>query len=197
MKNTIDAVCEFKAEWPSRIWSVGWAFYTISSGGWFPLKYNNVQICTHKEFNDCVTMLTGDKAAHSAWLASKNASELIYYTQEMANAGVQVEAGMTFSAETGVTSFIETGEYTAKYTNRKSIVFTDGDGYLIAISREYAKPITPPVKLINGEAYKFTYGNTPVIIGLYSKQNEQLQAIAGHYEERHCTNIKPLTLKGE
>jgi len=55
------------------------------------------------------------------------------YTQELEDNGSIVEAGMLFATEAG--------EYTAEYTNKKSIVFTDEDGFLISINRRYAKPI--------------------------------------------------------
>ncbi len=58
------------------------------------------------------------------------------YTQELEDNGSIVESGMLFATEAG--------EYTAEYTNKKSIVFTDEDGFLISINRRYAKPITPP-----------------------------------------------------
>tara|TARA_R110000782_G_scaffold263381_2_gene356001 strand:- start:2173 stop:3015 length:843 start_codon:yes stop_codon:yes gene_type:complete len=55
------------------------------------------------------------------------------YTQEMADNGVQVEAGMRFATEAG--------EYIAEYTNKKSVVFTDENGFLVTVTRGHAKPI--------------------------------------------------------
>ena len=55
------------------------------------------------------------------------------FTQEMADNGVQVEAGMRFATEAG--------EYIAEYTNKKSVVFTDENGFLVTVTRGHAKPI--------------------------------------------------------
>lgn len=66
------------------------------------------------------------------------------YTQAMKDNGDMVEAGMLFATKTG--------EYAAEYTNKKSIVFTDEEGFLISLNRGYAKPIdqrTPKEKAID------------------------------------------------
>ena len=66
------------------------------------------------------------------------------YTQEMADNGRIVECGMVFATEAG--------EYVAEYTNRKSVVFCDENGFLISIDRGHIKPIntrTDEEKLID------------------------------------------------
>lgn len=55
------------------------------------------------------------------------------YTQEMADNGRIIESGMLFATNTG--------EYIAEYTNKNSICFTDENGFLVTITRGYAKPI--------------------------------------------------------
>ena len=121
------------------------------------------------------------------------------YTQAMCDAGELPSVGMECVAVYGSSK----DKVTVVHTNDKNqfCCIDDRGDYLIHYPKdnleESFKPITPPIELKDGKAYQFTYGNTPVITGLYSKQNKQLQAVAGHYEERHCTNIKPLTVKGE
>jgi len=163
MKTVIDAVNEFKGEYEKsydddydrcillakknhREDGDRWHKGIIYFGG---MTFNEdvfKLVCTREEFNQCVDMLIGDPLKLIKWKESKP-SFVKYgatlskigpvhkpvYTQELEDNGSIVEAGMLFATEAG--------EYTAEYTNKKSIVFTDEDGFLISINRRYAKPI--------------------------------------------------------
>ena len=108
------------------------------------------------------------------------------YTQEMADNGVQVEAGMKFATEAG--------GYIAEYTNKKSVCFTDENGFLVTITRGYAKPLTPPITLIDGKAYQFDYRNIETC-GVYSKDHNLLYSADSIIDISDCTNIQPLTVE--
>jgi hypothetical protein len=107
------------------------------------------------------------------------------FTQEMADNGVQVEAGMKFATEAG--------EYIAEYTNKKSVCFTDENGFLVTITRGYAKPLTPPITLIDGECYQFDY-HKGTFKGYFKLSTGRLYHSTGYYHESVCTNIQPLTV---
>jgi len=119
------------------------------------------------------------------------------YTQEMADNGVLPSVGMmcNFAIVGGLWQDVHVDHISDVF-----IVVTDSkgdqDSFLIEDSR-FNPESTPTITLIDGKAYQFDYGNTKEIVGLYSKQSKQLQAIAGHYESKHCVNIKPLTVEGK
>jgi hypothetical protein len=111
------------------------------------------------------------------------------FTQEMSDNGFRVQAGDKFSTEAG--------EYIAECTNEKSVVFTDENGFLVAINRGYAKPIPAPVELIDGNAYMFDiYDNTYVGFykaerNIFCREVNQNSTIAGASD---CTNIRTMTV---
>jgi hypothetical protein len=106
------------------------------------------------------------------------------FTQEMYNNGEMPKVGMIFSTEAG--------EYIAEYTNEKSVCFTDENGFLVAINRGYAKPLTEP--LIDGNAYMFDDGNQNTD-GIYDAESKRFYFTKGrHLLVSSCTNIRPLTL---
>ena len=119
------------------------------------------------------------------------------YTQAMCDSGELPSVGMECKVflssfdkdgEEGVIEFNnEQGRLFRYKSNNLCDYYADDDGSLF-------EPLSP---LEDGKAYQFDYGNTLKIIGLYRKQNKQLQAVAGYYESKHCTNIKPLTVEGE
>ena len=123
------------------------------------------------------------------------------YTQAMADNGefpsVGVECVGTSSRGLVMTSW-EKGSII--FTSPTYTIFKTSNGiefccdHLLGQDFKY-KPLTPPIELLDGNAYQFDYGNTKLIIGLYSKQNKQLQALAGHYESKYCTNIQSLIVE--
>jgi hypothetical protein len=120
------------------------------------------------------------------------------YTQEMSDNGVLPSAGMECLVLNNSCSQPKWKKALIKYMGDLVIYAYCENGERCDRKRSLKfKPLTPPIELIDGKAYQFDYGNTAEIIGLYSKQSKQLQAIAGHYESKHCTNIKPLTVEGK
>jgi hypothetical protein len=87
--------------------------------------------------NECYTTNVTEKLYYvGPWAVAERTQPILptlTYTQAMYDNGVQVEAGMRFATEAG--------EYIAEYTNKKSVVFTDEDGFLITVTRRRAKPI--------------------------------------------------------
>lgn len=81
------------------------------------------------------------------------------YTLDMKERGGMVEAGMLFATNAG--------EYTAEYTNKKSVCFADEDGFLVTVTRGHAKPIdtrTEKEKAIDAMVKKSTvYCNVNVM----------------------------------
>ena len=107
------------------------------------------------------------------------------FTQEMADSGCQLECGMRFSTECG--------EYIAVYTNKKSICFTDENGFLVSINRGYAKPIPVPIQLIDGAAYMFNYQGSD-FIGLYEDDEKILFMVGCTYNLENCSSIRHMTV---
>ena len=109
------------------------------------------------------------------------------FTQEMYNNGEMPKVGMIFSTEAG--------EYIAEYTNEKSVCFTDENGFLVAINRGHAKPLTEP--LIDGAAYIFDAASH-TFIGFYREsRNSFFGCLIGGNKicaATEATNIRPLTL---
>jgi hypothetical protein len=120
------------------------------------------------------------------WELAEDTSKTVY-TQEMHDKGELPAVGMSFATEAG--------EYIAKYTNEKSVCFTDENGFLVAINRGYAKPIPAPIELIDGNAYMFDYHkNRKPVIGVYSKSNETFLTVSDDHFAFNCTNIRPMTV---
>jgi hypothetical protein len=120
------------------------------------------------------------------------------YTQEMVDNGAFPSAGMECLVLNNSCSQPKWKKALIKYMGDLVIYAYCENGERCDRKRSLKfKPLTPPIELISGKAYQFDYGNTTEIIGLYSKRSKQLQAIAGYYESRHCTNIKPLTVEGK
>jgi hypothetical protein len=136
-----------------------------------------------------------------------DATQAPVYTQEMADNGVLPSVGMECELSEDFNGFRKgcvLKVYSHDVSSNDNCVLAGGiiEGVSGGVQAfefhiKYLKPLKPSIELIDGKAYQFDYGNTAEIIGLYSKRSKQLQAIAGHYESKHCTNIKPLTLEGK
>ena len=107
--------------------------------------------------NECYTTNVTEKLYYvGPWAVAEKSQPILptlTYTQAMYDSGVEVEAGMRFATEAG--------EYIAEYTNKKSVVFTDEDGFLITVTRRRAKPIdirTDKEKAIDDISNEFLKG---------------------------------------
>ena len=84
--------------------------------------------------------------------------------------------------------------------NVKSICFVDEDGFFIGIPIAGAKPITPPIQLIDAKAYQFDYkGVTSVGICHTSEKYKtthvmfETPIMNAKTNSEFCTNIVLLT----
>ena len=70
-----------------------------------------------------------------------------------------------------------------------------------ALTVGFFKPLTPPIELIDGNAYQFDYHSGKGVHGIYHKPDEDGFAIFrfadGAINKEVVTNIKPLTVEGE
>ena len=109
------------------------------------------------------------------------------YTQAMADNGEFPSVGMMFSTETD-------GNYKVAMVNRKSVCFVDEDGFLIGIPIGKAKPLTPPIELIDGKAYQYSeeglYSH-----GIYCERSKAFSRMNYQVSIDECTNIQPLTVE--
>ena len=108
------------------------------------------------------------------------------FTKVMFDDGETVKAGMLFST-------VE-GEYEALIVNDRSICFENEKGFLIAILTVNAKPIIPPIELIDSEFYGFEYSNVSYR-GIYSKKEDRFIFSDGHVMASYCKSIKLLEVK--
>ena len=115
------------------------------------------------------------------------------YTQSMADNGELPIAGMecmisdeTYSAEyfSGVILFV--GISNTVWTHGK-VEYSQSSTHL------KFKPITPPIDLIDGEAYKFIY-NGKFNIGIYDSDDGRFYFPRGYVLSSYPTNIKHLTV---
>tara|TARA_R110000823_G_scaffold295316_2_gene414406 strand:+ start:5966 stop:6742 length:777 start_codon:yes stop_codon:yes gene_type:complete len=87
--------------------------------------------------NECYTTNVTEKLYYvGPWAVAERSQPILptlTYTQAMYDNGVQVESGMRFATEAG--------EYIAEYTNKKSVCFTDENGFLVTVTRGHARPI--------------------------------------------------------
>lgn len=66
-----------------------------------------------------------------------------------------------------------------------------------SVTADFFKEITPPVPLIDGKAYQFECDGFSDLNGIYSELDHSFYNHLGDSEVAECTNIQPLTLKGE
>ena len=217
MKTVIDAVNNYKGVFPfdrpSIIYHSGMGKYSdYYDEDNAALSTTWQFVCGREEFNQCVDemstnyglMSTGALLRWQHGIKESNlAPTVAVYTQAMCNAKKLPPIGSyaklsIYAIDDNNDVFIEGDRVLigghANFGGEDVAVYAKGNSTGTSIASGF-KPLTPPIKLIDGKAYQFTYGNTPTITGLYSKIHKQLQAIAGHYDVRHCTNIQPLTVE--
>jgi hypothetical protein len=211
MKTVMDAVNEFKAKLSKHVNSTHTIYINPENDRWY---FNDglcpvigVKVCKRDEFlatvAECEANFGQCKQSYSDYKALYNsvmgkATQAPVYTQEMTDNGVFPSAGMECLVLNNSCSQPKWIKALIKYMGDLVIYAYCEKGERCDRKRSLKfKPLTPPIELISGKAYQFDYGNTTEIIGLYSKRSKQLQAIAGHYESKHCANIKPLIVEGK
>ena len=134
------------------------------------------------------------------------------YTQEMYDNGELPSVGMEVSLEEDTEFFsCASGEVkqlkaddivsvisVGKRLDNKYTVLTlmHVDAGFCVINPDYVKPIPPKVDLINGEAYQYNCDNS-THNGIYDEFKKSMYSVHSITCIEYCTNIKPLTVKGE
>mgnify|MGYP003646462935 CR=1 FL=1 len=198
VKTVIDAVNELRVCDPTRrLTNPGWYINQIGA-----LSFNGQQVCTREEYNKCVDEMStnyGASIPYSQYKADSAGMDFCVpevmpvYTQAMADKGQLPGVGMecmisdeTYSAEyfSGVILFV--GISNTVWTHGK-VEYSQSSQYL------NFKPITPPIDLIDGEAYKFIY-NGKFNIGIYDSDDGRFYFPRGYVLSSYPTNIKHLTV---
>jgi hypothetical protein len=166
---------------------------------------SNPIICTIEEYNKCIDMLIGDPLKLIIWKESNNLNldkpvTSPIYTQSMADAGVLPLVGMECLMSLGEEVWFK---YRVDFIGKVYTV-----GFWFDKNREASfglqgvifKPLTPPIELVDGEAYQFkaTLPNKiETVNGVFRGTNRRMYTPYGDYDLDECTNIKPLTVEGE
>ena len=121
------------------------------------------------------------------------------YTQTMCDAGELPSVGMecvvfmSRKDKSGESGFIE-------FKNEQGLLFRYKKNglcdYYSLDDGSHFKPLTPPIELIDGEAYQFDYCSH-THNGVYVSNMKRLYHINGFISASVCTNIKLLTVKDE
>ena len=190
METVIDAVNELigQQHHDNLIGHLGWTYYYPTKGACNTgYSFHDEFVCTFDEFSKCV-----DEMSKAEWIKPKAEAKPVY-TQAMADNGELPIAGMecmisdeTYSAEyfSGVILFV--GISNTVWTHGK-VEYSQSSQYL------NFKPITPPIDLIDGEAYKFIY-NGKFNIGIYDSDDGRFYFPRGYVLSSYPTNIKHLTV---
>jgi len=195
MKTVIDAVNEFKGEYPYAEPSIVEQISTGNLDSWREkcdreLNKDNFRIvCLKEEFNQCV-------ADCSNWFG--NCSEVKpvtlspIYTQEMADNGELPSVGMDCKFMHG--GDMQIGTVTAK--TKRFIIFTEEGGMerVRKIEGCAIEAITPPIELIDGERYQFQHKTTRGL-GFYNERLDEFSSLNHKIHIHACTNIQLLTVE--
>lgn len=178
-----------------------------------------VLICEEKEFNALVAEMETNfgKCSVDDVIAYRRATKELLkpesniYTQEMHDNGELPSAGMKVQLEEDTEFFsCASGEITTLKTNDIVYVVSVGkrsdngndvitvmqsDSGFCTINPDYIKPITPPTPLIDGKAYEYTDVN--IEQGIFCSADDCFHSPGWTVCASDCTNIKPLTVKGE
>lgn len=118
------------------------------------------------------------------------------YTQEMHDNGVKPSVGMQCTIDfIGGNIFIG-AELTYLSKTLGCFKCKEGVERSFDVSCINFYPITPPTPLIDGKAYQFDNGDDKGLYGVYDRLHGLFHN-RDSYVVRDCTNIKPLTVKGE
>lgn len=189
MKTVIDAVNEFKAFWDPRDSVIVVNQNTTSISNWRtdePIGLLATPewsiLCTRDEFNKCVEEMT-------------NMNIKPVYTQVMCNTEQLPDAGMDCLC---MFAGIESIQRTIRGFSGDEVWTTDikapYQSFICKVSEMVFKPLTPPVELIDGEAYQVTHsqGNKKVV---YSKLHDVFHGSIDIINTKDCANIQLLEVK--
>ena len=188
MKTTIDAVNEFKGEWPFADSTMMICCHKdttqYSAGEFSTYHYTNFDhlnedffkpVCTKEEFNKCVSDC-------SSALIQKAKP---IYTNQMKEAGEFPSAGMTF--RDGVVLVV---------ADSHEMYVVSISGVSIIMSLPEIKPLTPPIELIDGKAYQFNFADDKVMFGIYNSDRNIFSIEQGTYFDfNRVYNIQLLEVK--
>ena len=199
MKTVIDAVNEFKGEWPYHeadnmiycklsysMYKLG-AIESYTCDEWSGLNTINWSaLCSKDEFNQCV-----EEMSKAEWI---NPVTSPTYTQAMCDAGELPSAGMECCYSSSSMVIWNKCTVIAYYDG---FVWTSDNGVRPLANTKF-RPLTPPVKLIDGKAYQFKSRINKVLCGVYQEDYDVLNVRQGQYfDVTAVSNIKPLTVEGE
>ena len=117
------------------------------------------------------------------------------YTQEMADEGVLPSVGM--QVELVIFENLTSCGH-IEYKNEIGFLFRHKENNLcdfVEFSGDVAlKPLTPPIKLDDGNAYQFDVRERKDLIAIYFEGTERFMRGAGYFNLKDCTNIQLLTV---
>ena len=182
MKTVIDAVNELRVCDPThRLTNPGWYINQIGA-----LSFNGQQVCTREEFNKCV-----DEMSKAEWIKPKEEAKTINTATALyAFAGwlTSMDKPITFSSNHWATP---AADMVAAIIDANNIAGDcDFDNYIAPKDFKFQ---TPPIDLIDGEAYKFIY-NGKFNIGIYDSDDGRFYFPRGYVLSSYPTNIKHLTV---
>ena len=120
----------------------------------------------------------------------------LIYTQDMYDNGVKPEVGMKCNIDFIGGNIFTDAELTYLSKTLGCFKCKEGVERSFDVSCINFYPITPPTPLIDGKAYQFDNGDDKGLYGVYDRLHGLFHN-RDSYVVRDCTNIKPLTVKGE
>ena len=201
MKTTADAVNNFRTYWPfsnerTLLMHGTTNYYMDNERQYAPEEL----VCTLEEFNQCVTEMEtnyGKSMPYTQYKSEFNSSDKVIqppiYTQDMADAGESPGVGMAclnyskavikYMGDLVIYAYVKDGE---RCDSRHKLKF---------------KPLTPPIELIDGNAYQFSFDTGSDLVldnvyGIYDSAKVGCMWVKGNaYYMSRCTNIKLLEVK--
>ena len=116
------------------------------------------------------------------------------YTQAMADNNILPMIGMDYLDEDGQVC-VAIGHYSSFVAGVQAEHLIQQYPAVSVSRNNECKPITPPIELINGEAYQFMNRTGEILNGIYNKERDILTVEQGRYFDLiSVTHIKPLTV---
>ena len=158
---------------------------------------------SYKMINDDIKPVTTTYTGEFGYDDKTVAPPVAVYTQKMADDGVMPKVGMECLYSDGKNT---TATFIVKYLSEWVVVFeqvSEGYGKGVEICKSIntdvftCKPLTPPIKLIDGKAYQFDVRDKGgIVCGIYHKYDKRLHVGQEHYFDlMSATNIQLLEVK--
>lgn len=218
VKSVLDAVIEFKGEWPyvNHYVCVPAEENDVAEKGEFhsaKSKYTNemwVNVCNESEFNTLVDHLASNMGRCDIGFSEHCSNEAIriintetkpVYTQAMCDAGECPTTGMKALHDCSKYHYPDSGDWnevTILGSLDGEIFFRNaGSSYIFAANEvSRFKPLTPPIELIDGKAYQFqAHKNRNPVDGFYSVDEDEFIYLQGTVRSHDAINIKLLEVK--